>query len=595
MWTLSGSVYGALVGLGLYVYLVIPDQGVAGLSVSFLHLVFFIPWILLSQLFAQMVFVGLASYESESEADREWLGRASGWFLSVGLIWLALLFLVLYFGVVVAIFVTIGNGQSIESLSPMIAGISGIIAGISGIITALFGASRLLAVKGGSIGVRSYLMRLVLPPTALVFVAALLIAVSYTLDGLFFGSSMVDPSTPGFPWGGRFSVLLVAFVVTVAVAIVASKYININRFSLHAFYRNRLVRAFLGASRVRTPDLFTGFDAADNRRISQLWPAREEGNWRPFQIINVALNVVSSERLSWQERKAEPFIVSPLYCGGDYAGYRDSAIYGDPKGITLGTAMAISGAAASPNMGYHSSPAITFLMTMFNVRLGWWLGNPGSAGEQTFRNEGPTFAIWPLVEEALGLTTDDRAYVYLSDGGHFENLGLYEMIRRRCRYIVVSDAGCDRDFTFEDLSNAVRKIEIDLGVTISFKKLEKLKPRPRDGTDIEPGQPYHAIGDIDYRAADGASENGTILYVKAGYHGVESAGIRGYALANPDFPHQPTIDQWFTESQFESYRALGFEITDGILSRVLADPVCATNPGFENLFATLRRGVGLPR
>jgi hypothetical protein len=82
-------------------------------------------------------------------------------------------------------------------------------------------------------------------------------------------------------------------------------------------------------------------------------------------------------------------------------------------------------------MGYNSSPAVTFLMTMFNVRLGWWLGNPGPRGQRTFRRDGPRCAIKPLIDEAFGLTTDHSAYVYLSDGGHFENLGLYEAVRRR--------------------------------------------------------------------------------------------------------------------------------------------------------------------
>jgi hypothetical protein len=322
--------------------------------------------------------------------------------------------------------------------------------------------------------------------------------------------------------------------------------------------------------------------------MHELFPPRRASLWRPFHVINMTLNVASSRRLAWQERKTEPFTVSPLHCGGDYAGYRDSAIYGGRTGISLGTAMAISGAAASPNTGYHASPAVTFLMTMFNVRLGWWLGNPGAAGELTFRDEGPRFAVWALVAEAIGLTTDTRRYVYLSDGGHFENLGLYEMIRRRCRFVVISDVGCDPDYKFFDLANAVRRIEIDLGVTISFENLDKLKPRPKDGGIVGPGQPYHAIGEIDYRAADGAGENGIILYIKAGYHGFESAGIRGYALLNPDFPHQLTIDQWFTESQFESYRALGFEITDGILKRALQDPDCAANPTLANVLVALR-------
>jgi hypothetical protein len=162
------------------------------------------------------------------------------------------------------------------------------------------------------------------------------------------------------------------------------------------------------------------------------------------------------------------------------------------------------------------------------------------------------------------------------------------MIRRRCRFVVISDVGCDPDYKFFDLANAVRRIEIDLGVTISFENLDKLKPRPKDGGIVGPGQPYHAIGEIDYRAADGAGENGIILYIKAGYHGFESAGIRGYALLNPDFPHQLTIDQWFTESQFESYRALGFEITDGILKRALQDPDCAANPTLANVLVALR-------
>ncbi len=127
------------------------------------------------------------------------------------------------------------------------------------------------------------------------------------------------------------------------------------------------------------------------------------------------------------------------------------------EGISLGTAVAISGAAASPQMGHHSSPALAFLMSLFNVRLGWWLANPGHAGAGQYRSEGPSFALGPLMAEMFGLTTDNRAYVYLPDGGHFENLALYEMVRRRCRYIVVSDAGCDPGFAFEDLGNALRK------------------------------------------------------------------------------------------------------------------------------------------
>jgi hypothetical protein len=235
---------------------------------------------------------------------------------------------------------------------------------------------------------------------------------------------------------------------------------------------------------------------------------------------------------------------------------------------------------------------VALLMTMFNVRLGWWLGNPGREGAQTFSHEGPAIAILPLVQETFGLTTDTRKYVHVSDGGHFENLGLYEMVRRRCRLIVISDAGRDPAYSFEDLGNAVRKIAIDLGVPIRFHRLEALKRRPIDGSDILDHCDYHAIADIDYQEADGEGvENGLILYVKAGYHGTESAGVRSYAMANLDFPHQSTANQWFTESQFESYRSLGFEIMEDLLYRASKDEQYAAQPNLQNLLGSLRNAT----
>jgi hypothetical protein len=472
---------------------------------------------------------------------------------------------------------------------------------------------------------------LALAIAAPLFVGALIFSLSIGLDHLLLGYHLfaVEPVASVTDTAGAhlkdytnlfiaLRWLLFGFAIAAIVDVVASHRININRFSLHALYRNRLIRAFLGASRERTPDPFTGFDEADSPRMYELWPVRSldgkwpkrtPADWRPFHVVNMTMNIVSAKRLAWQERKAAPFTISPLHCGtscrsypmgkesgnvGDrqVGAYRPSYRYGDPRGITLGTAMAISGAAASPNMGYHSSPSVTFLMTVFNVRLGWWLGNPGPEGAQTFTHEGPAVAIRPLVEETFGLTTDNKRYVHLSDGGHFENLGLYEMVRRRCRFILISDAGRDPTFAFEDLGNAVRKIEIDLGIPIRFHKLEALKGRPQGDVQILEGD-YHAIGEIDYQCADGAFgvDNGVIVYVKAGYHGTESAGIRSYALANFDFPHQSTANQWFTESQFESYRSLGFEIMDGLLTKALQNESYARSPALDKLGAALG---GLP-
>jgi hypothetical protein len=210
----------------------------------------------------------------------------------------------------------------------------------------------------------------------------------------------------------------------------------------------------------------------------------------------------------------------------------------------------------------------------------------------TYTHEGPAVAIRPLLQETFGLTTDNQKYIHVSDGGHFENLGLYEMVRRRCRFILISDAGRDPDFAFEDLGNAVRKIQIDFGIPIRFHKLEALKARPRLGGSEILDCDYHVIGEIDYQCADGhfGVENGVIVYIKAGYHGTESAGVRSYAMANFDFPHQSTTNQWFTESQFESYRSLGFEIMDGLLNRALRNEAYAKNPALDKLGVALGGG-----
>src|SRR5262249_35474314 len=151
------------------------------------------------------------------------------------------------------------------------------------------------------------------------------------------------------------------------------RFVDINRFSLHAAYRDRLIRAYLGASRTgeRRPNPFTGFDDGDNLPMTEI-----RGN-RPFHLVREALNRVPGKDLAWQDRKAESFTFSALH-SGYREGYRRSATYGlhaDGKtAVSLGTAVAISGAAASPNMGYNSSPVVPFLLALLNLPPGCLLG-----------------------------------------------------------------------------------------------------------------------------------------------------------------------------------------------------------------------------
>jgi len=592
-WAVSGLIYGALIGLGAILFMQLhpyPANDENRICLL-LPVILGVPWVLMSQLTADDIFGGLVSYGRDSDADREWLGRAAGWSAAFAIAWAIVAFLVFVGGD----FVQTATGWGEHAVTAA----GGVMGVISGIATALIGKSSATPARSDSddqAGLAAMASNVALAVAGPIFVAVLIIALSVGLDQLLLSGSLVAELQLAFGTHFDFYNILfwlgIGFGVALITALLSSYFVNINRFSLHAVYRNRLIRAYLGASRDRRhPDKFTGFDDDDNLRMHDLWPpaSKAEGQKKPrilFHIINITLNVVSTKRLAWQERKAESFTVSPLHSGSAYLGFRPSREYGDSRskkteshGITLGTAMAISGAAVSPNMGYHSSPSISLLLTLFNVRLGWWLGNPGKAGgeawipgNEPYRREGPRFSALPLLFEALGQTTDDRPYVYLSDGGHFEDLGLYEMVRRRCRFIVVVDADGDPDFAFEDLGNAVRKIYIDLGVRIKFENLDKLKNRP-SAKAIRRAKaesiPYHAIGTIDYKSADGTElgcKNGLVLYIKHAYHGtIEGAGVRSYAIANPTFPHETTVDQWFTESQFESYRSLAMDIVKDIL------------------------------
>jgi hypothetical protein len=356
---------------------------------------------------------------------------------------------------------------------------------------------------------------------------------------------------------------LLGFALAGAVAVFFNVFVNVNTFSLHAMYRNRLIRSYLGASNdKRRPNPFTNFDPADDFAM-KLAP---HGPDAPLHVVNMALNVVATKNLAWQQRKAESFTVSALHSGSFRVGYRRTGEYGNRgDGITIGTAMAISGAAASPNMGYHSSPILTLAMTFFNARLGWWLPNPGPHGRKVWRRISPLFSLWPLLNEALGRTNDQNRWVYVSDGGHFENLGLYEMVMRRCKKIIVVDGGCDPDFNLEDLGNAVRKIFIDFGVPIDFTPAVSFERGPK------PGNRHVFLGTIKYSCVDGNKHpdgtevtDGELLYIKASLTGDEPADVTQYYKAHPDFPHESTANQFFNESQFESYVRLGSHVVDSL-------------------------------
>ncbi|MFZ0311816.1 MAG: patatin-like phospholipase family protein [Candidatus Korobacteraceae bacterium] len=505
------------------------------------------PLLLLAFDFGGTLFVGLSSTVLEDD-DREWMARASAWNQMLSFSWLVACALVLLAPGWAFHWKTWG-----KELLAVIGVASAWLSRLSGAVAPSGGKH-----PGPSRKVFAYVVKL----APAMFLVTFCVGLSIFTNWLLYSTGLLLPPVPGevASWTNHRFLLehtpwflaLGGLVALLVLSQVTARYININRFSLHAMYRNRLIRAYLGASNPkRNAARFTGFAPEDNLLMRDL-----RTGFRPFHVVNVALNLVSGERLAWQQRKAQSFTLSPLHSGNYELGYRDSAEYGGRDGITLGTAVTISGAAASPSMGYHSSPVKGFVMTLLNARLGAWLGNPGDAGERTWRQDGPRSAVGSLVREALGLTDNASAYVYLSDGGHFENLALYEMILRRCRQIVVLDSGCDPAFTYEDLGNALRKVRIDLKVPVDFEDqyIHPMREKKR----------RCAIATIRYSAVDATWPDGQLIYIKPMLLGTEPPDVEAYAAANPSFPHQSTGNQWFNESQTESYRMLGLHTLDEI-------------------------------
>jgi hypothetical protein len=353
------------------------------------------------------------------------------------------------------------------------------------------------------------------------------------------------------------------FMGWLAVSILFAFVCDINAISMHSYYRSRLAEAFL-------PEVKG--DAAHEARREQRHPltfrltdVHADGGG-PFHIINTTLNTTSSTDAKLRARNGENMILTPLYCGSSATGYRRTTHYLRGE-LTLSTAFSVSGAAVDPDTYATKSRPVSFLMALLNVRLGVWVPNP--------RHE-PKRWRWPawyqlMLREMLGVGLSEAdARIHLADGGHFENLGLYELLRRRCRYIIVSDAGADPDCTLADLGQAVQRARADLGADVD------LCADPMFHGDAKSMRKQaHLLGTVTY--SDGTA--GEILYLKALLRERLGADIYGYWRTNPEFPNQPTSNQFYGELQFDSYRELGRQLMAGIVGE---------ETELENVFARWR-------
>jgi hypothetical protein len=408
---------------------------------------------------------------------------------------------------------------------------------------------------------------------------------------------------------------LVYFLLAFA-CVILTLLMDANANSPHNLYRDRLAAAFQrgpGSPQDGTPES----DGRAGLKLSGI------GNGAaPFHLINAAVNLQASRQTNKRGRNAGFFTFSKSHVGSDETKYLETAkIEEIEAGFRLSSAMAVSAAAASTAMGSMTMRPLALTLAALNVRLGYWFANPGLAAgffgdgissmpaknnpnstvasqfrekvakiiksygrnDKAISNFHSLFFLQNnpfgyLLKEVSGQLHERGPLVYLTDGGHIENLGLYTLLKRRCKLIIVIDAEADPEMNFGSFVTAQRYARIDLGTRIDLPlaRLSKgaldtraeLDP-PTKGTAPGAAQminiaerPHAAIGVIEYPE----QQTGVIVYIKSSMTSDENDYICDYARRHRSFPHETTGDQFFSEEQFEAYRALGFHATHGAFS-----------------------------
>ena len=391
--------------------------------------------------------------------------------------------------------------------------------------------------------------------TGLAYLIAGLIGPILTLALVLEAMSWVlNHSDPGIRWAWTGGFLL-GFAVVYAFA-------DLTTWSLHSFYRRRLCTAFAlkrvsrDGSYPRIGDCNAGVAEARNYRrpvnlSDTAIPTGPHGEEWPTLLVCAAANV-SDEAATPPGRRVTSFTFSATSMGGPLVGAvptRELEEGCNPSRrsyFTLPAAVAMSGAALSPSMGKMTRGPLRFLMALANVRLGVWVPNPRRIHSFEGRIQ-PKPRPSYLLRELLGMNPLNAPYLYVTDGGHYENLGLVELLRRGCTEIYCFDASNDN---FEAIGDALAlaRSELNVEIAVQTKPLEVDKQTELAEADcIEAHITYPEAG----------APLATLFYARLAMTAASPADVVAYHRQDPHFPHDPTTDQLYTDQRFEAYRALG--------------------------------------
>ena len=378
-----------------------------------------------------------------------------------------------------------------------------------------------------------------------------------------------------FDQAWRYDLLTKSLVAFILLALT----VNLNRTSMHNFYRDRLADAFLAdAWGEWEPMPMAGLDTV------------EAGY--PYHLISATLNLPYHPT---EERGADRnFLFSALYCGSEVTGFLRTSDYDAPKHkLNLAESMAISGAAFTPVQS--NSLLKSALLLVLNWRLGQWYPHPRLSSNRrawwrpmSFHDTAPTFANIGLIAISASLTGwwawvrgrdstawKDRRLLFLSDGAHYDNLGLGLLLDRRCRLIVVSDVSNDSRFELADFISVIRRSEAH-GIRFTDPSgriaLDSWLARwfaeqgvPASAVEAKPGRAGRlprraiAVGRVRYPEDAPGQEPGHLIIIKPSYWDPDSMPLelRNYVESHANFPHEPDMDQFFTKGQADAYRLLG--------------------------------------
>lgn len=375
---------------------------------------------------------------------------------------------------------------------------------------------------------------------------------------------------------------------------------SLNKSSLHNFYRARLTRSYESVGNVdrgfkphplveATSDAIKGLRRVSEVRKGddlQMSEYQAHLNGGPIHLINVCANQTLDDRSGEfnRDRLGRNLTISSL--GADMGSSREALRLAYPAGLepSLGQWMAISGAAAAPGMGSNTTKGLAALFTLCGVRLGYWLQLASARGKDLDVSSAvkPIAKYWYLLNELTAtFPKSDSPVWYVSDGGHFENTGIYALLKREAQFILAADCGADPDYTFGDLNHLVRIARIDFNAKITFLKVAKTKPPDAEqvakqekdakgartesplwylrgfGTLQEVASPesasYLVMAKIKYKS----DKVGYLILLKPALIHTLPLDLLSYKSANPTFPQQTTADQFFDEAQWESYFRLG--------------------------------------